>query len=216
MSETVLSPVVILGLNTLIAYLVGSVSGSLLLGRLRQVDIRKFGSGNAGGTNALRAQGFSFALGVVIIDIGKGVLAASLPMWLTWGGPANVDAPLYCAFAAMLGHCFPVWHGFRGGKGAATAIGGLLVIQPLTLVPMLAVWFISLTLTGWVGLSTMLAGITLVPVMLWLEPSPGKVIFAVAVALFIVFMHRNNIRGMLDGSEYTFERVRLKNWFGRG
>lgn len=202
-------------LNTLAAYLVGSVSGSLWLGRLRHVDIRTFGSGNAGGTNALRAQGFVFALGVVIIDIGKGVLAAGLPFWLTWGAPMHLAAPLLCAFAAIVGHCYPVWHGFRGGKGAATAVGGLLVIQPLALVPMLCVWFVCLLLTGWVGLSTMLAAITLVPALLWMEASRPELAFGVAVAVFIVFTHRNNIRAMLDGNEYTFERVRLRNWFRR-
>lgn len=203
-------------LNTALAYLIGSVSGSLWLGRLRQVDIRTFGSGNAGGTNALRAQGFMFALGVVIIDIGKGVLATSLPVWLTWGSVAHPSAAFYCAFAAVVGHCYPVWHGFRGGKGAATAIGGLLVIQPLALVPMLAVWFVSLILTGWVGLSTMLAGLALVPALWWLDAGRAKLAFGVAVALFIVFTHRKNIRAMLDGTEYIFERVRLRNWFRRG
>jgi glycerol-3-phosphate acyltransferase PlsY len=203
-------------LNTVMAYLVGSISGSLLLGRLKQVDIRKFGSGNAGGTNALRAQGFIFALGVVIIDIGKGVLAASLPAWLQWGAAPSETAPLFCAMAAVIGHCYPVWHGFRGGKGAATAVGGLLVIQPWALVPMLIVWFVCLTISGWVGLSTMLAGITLVPVLIWLDASRQQLIFGVALALFLVFTHRSNIRSMLDGSEYRFERVRLRNWLGRG
>ncbi len=203
-------------LNVALAYLVGSVSGSLWLGRLRQVDIRTFGSGSAGGTNALRAQGFMFALGVVIIDIGKGVLATSLPVWLTWGSLAHPSAALYCAFAAVVGHCYPVWHGFRGGKGAATAVGGLLVIQPLALVPMLAVWFVSLILTGWVGLSTILAGLALVPALWWFDAGRAELAFGVAVALFIVFTHRKNIRAMLDGTEYIFERVRLRNWFRRG
>jgi len=202
--------------NSAIAYLIGSVSGSLLLGRLKQVDIRKFGSGNAGGTNALRAQGFTFALGVVIIDVGKGVLAASLPAWLTWGAQPQPAGPWLCALAAIVGHCYPIWHGFRGGKGAATAVGGLLVIQPLALIPILIVWFVCLTITGWVGLSTMLAGITLVPALLWLGAPLLEVVFGVAVALFLLFTHRNNIRAMRDGSEYTFERVRLRNWLSRG
>lgn len=202
--------------NAVLAYLIGSISGSLLLGRLRQVDIREFGSGNAGGTNALRAQGFGFALGVVIIDVGKGALAASLPNWLEWDGAPLPSAPLVCAMAAIIGHCYPVWHGFRGGKGAATAVGGLLVLQPLALVPMLSVWVVCLVITGWVGLSTMLAGITLVPATLWLQGSRAELAFGVAVALFLVFTHRKNIRAMLDGSEYRFERVRLSRWLRRG
>lgn len=203
-------------INTVLAYLVGSVSGSLLLGRFRHVDIREFGSGNAGGTNALRAQGFHFALGVVIIDVGKGALATSLPLWLDWGMAPHSAAPLACALAAVFGHCYPVWHGFRGGKGAATAVGGLILIQPLALVPMLTVWFICLGLTGWVGLSTMLAGVTLVPAMMWLDASTAELIFAAAVAAFLVFTHRKNIRAMLAREEYRFERVRFQNWFRRG
>ena len=169
-------------INTLIAYLLGSLSGSLLLGRLRKVDIRAAGSGNAGGTNAFRTQGLVFALGVVIIDVGKGVIAALLPGWLAWGPAPDMYAPLYCAMAAVLGHCYPVWHGFRGGKGAATAVGALTVIQPLTLIPMLSVWILSLITTGWVGLSTMLAGISLVPAMIWLDAPGEQVIFAGARA----------------------------------
>lgn len=203
-------------LNSVIAYLVGSLSGSLLLGRLKQLDVRDFGSGNAGGTNALRAGGFTFAVGVVIIDVGKGVLAATLPLWLDWGAPPHAAGPPACAMAAIVGHCYPVWHGFRGGKGAATAVGGVAVIQPWALVPMLAVWFLCLTITGWVGLATMLAGITLVPALVWLDAPREVMVFGAAVALFLVFTHRKNIRAMLDGSEYRFERVRVVNWFRRG
>ncbi len=203
-------------INSLIAYLLGSVSGSLLLGRLKHVDIRTAGSGNAGGTNAFRTQGFVFALGVVIVDIGKGVVAALLPGWLAWGSAPEATAPLFCAMAAVIGHCYPLWHGFRGGKGAATAVGALTVIQPMTLVPMLSVWLLSLVSTGWVGLSTMLAGISLVPAMIWLEAPRSQAVFAMAVALFLVFTHRQNIRSMLDGTEHVFQKARLRNWFGRG
>ncbi|HKJ16014.1 MAG TPA: glycerol-3-phosphate 1-O-acyltransferase PlsY [Xanthomonadales bacterium] len=203
-------------LNSLLAYLLGSVSGSLLLGRLRQVDIRRLGSGNAGGTNALRTQGLTFALGVVIIDIGKGVLAAFLPAWLIWGSAPQATAPLFCAMAAVIGHCFPIWHGFRGGKGAATAVGAVLVIQPFALIPMLSVWLICLVVTGWVGLSTMLAGVSLVPALMWLEAPRAQWVFGLAVALFLIFTHRNNIRAMINGSEHKFERVRVHNWFRHG
>lgn len=203
-------------INALLAYMLGSVSGSLLLGRLRNVDIRSAGSGNAGGTNAFRTQGFVFALGVVIIDIGKGVVAALLPSWFAWGGNADSTATLYCAMAGIVGHCYPLWHGFRGGKGAATAVGALTVIQPLTLIPMLGVWLVSLVSTGWVGLSTMLAGVSLVPAMLWLDAPREQVIFAAVVALFLVFTHRKNIRAMINGTEHSFERVRARNWFRRG
>jgi glycerol-3-phosphate acyltransferase PlsY len=210
-------------ITTLLSYMLGSVSGSLLLGRLRHVDIRRLGSGNAGGTNAFRTQGTAFALGVVLIDVGKGVLAASLPALLPRllpaisgiaSGPDIVDQTLLCGMAAVLGHCYPVWHGFRGGKGAAAAVGALIVIQPWVLIPMITVWLVILTISGLVGLATMLAAISLIPAFWWSDASPSTMLFAVVLALFIVFTHRSNIRNMIDCTEYRFERVRLKYWLG--
>ena len=204
-------------INVLLAYLLGSFSGSLMLGALRKVDIRLSGSGNAGGTNAFRTQGFRFALGVVLIDVAKGVLAAALISRLYLFGTGESGdystQAMLCGFAAIVGHCFPVWHGFRGGKGAATAVGVLCVVQPLALAPMLLTWLLVLTLTGWVGLATMLAGISLVPVFLWLGAEPVALVFAIAVALFLIFTHRSNLRKMRLGNEYRFERVMLRNWF---
>ena len=206
-------------IKALLAYLLGSVSGSIVVGRFRHVDIRRSGSGNAGGTNAFRTQGFWFALGVVIIDIGKGVLAAWAIPALSLGLPADAGLatyqPLACGFAAVVGHCFPIWHGFRGGKGAATAVGALLVIEPLVILPMLLIWLAVLTITGWVGLGTMLAAISLIPAFIMLGAPPATNVFAIVLAAFIVFMHRSNIRNMRDGNEYRFERIRVRNWLRR-
>jgi glycerol-3-phosphate acyltransferase PlsY len=206
--------------KAVLAYLLGSVSGSMVMGWFRHVDIRRSGSGNAGGTNAFRTQGFRFALVVVLIDIGKGLLSAwVLPMVdLPLSGPqaSAATAALTCGFAAVVGHCYPVWYGFRGGKGAATAVGALLVIQPWALLPMIATWLAALLITGWVGLGTILAALSLVPAFAWLGESRAEMVFAVLLALFIVFMHRTNIARMIDGTEHRFERVRIRNWFGRG
>lgn len=203
-------------LKILLAYLLGSLSGSLMLGFWRHVDIRRLGSGNAGGTNAFRTQGFRFALAVVAIDVAKGALAAgALPLLAL--PTVDILVPqasqaLYCGFAAVIGHCFPVWHGFRGGKGAATAVGVLVVVQPLSLAPMLLTWLLVLGLSGWVGLATLLAAISLLPVMWWLEAPAGMVYFVIALATFLVFTHRSNIRNMLAGREYRFEKARFRNW----
>lgn len=203
-------------LKALVSYLLGSVSGSMVVGAFRHVDIRRSGSGNAGGTNAFRTQGFWFALGVVVIDIGKGALAAgllpALDLPLPGAAPPAAIQALFCGFAAVVGHCYPVWYGFRGGKGAATAIGALLVIQPLSVLPMIAIWLLVLFVTGWVGLGTMLAAISLVPTFAWLGADAPMMGFALLLAAFIVFTHRSNIRNMLNGSEYRFERIRFRNW----
>jgi len=204
-------------IKIILAYMLGSVSGSMVIGSFRHVDIRQSGSGNAGGTNAFRTQGFVFALGVVLIDIGKGAIAALLfPQFdlSALGTPVSVSVQmLACGFAAVVGHCYPLWHGFRGGKGAATAVGALAIIQFWALVPMILCWLIVLTLTGWVGLATILAALCLIPAFYFLGSSIPELIFAVLLALFIVFTHRSNIRNMRNGREYRFEKARFKNWF---
>jgi glycerol-3-phosphate acyltransferase PlsY len=197
-----------------VAYLLGSLSGSLLLGRLRGVDIRASGSGNAGGTNALRTQGGWFALGTVAVDIGKGALATWLALRFT---PADLSPPIVadawptaCAFAAAIGHVWPLFHGFRGGKGAATLVGGLLLLWPQCLLPTFLVWLLALVLGGYVGLATMLAGLSLVPqALLAGDSGPIRLSYAVVCALFLVFTHRSNIARLRAGTESRFERVRL-------
>lgn len=202
--------------KVLLAYMLGSLSGSLIVGALRHVDIRLSGSGSAGGTNAFRTQGFRFALGVVVIDIGKGVLAAVLLPVLTVPGLADTAAApivaVSCAGAAVVGHCFPLWHGFRGGKGAATAVGTVAVLQPLALLPLIGTWLIVLGFTGWVGFATMCAGVSLVPAMLWLDAPREQIVYGVALAAFLIFTHRENIRRMRAGAEYRFERAMFRNW----
>lgn len=187
----------------LLAYLLGSISGSLALGKLRQVDIRTMGSGNAGGTNALRTQGKWFALGVVVIDVGKGALAASVVPGLL-GGTAWW-LPAACGFAAVFGHCYPVWHGFRGGKGAATAVGALAVLSPWMLAPMFLAWVTVLLMTGYVGLSTIVSALVLVPAAIFLKQSSALFWLALALAVFITFTHRSNLRNLMAGTENRFE-----------
>ncbi len=200
-----------------LSYLLGSVSGSMVVGSLRQVDIREQGSGNAGGTNAFRTQGFKFALFVVLIDIGKGFLAAWLLPQFDLGKldtDISLDVQmLSCGFAVVVGHCFPLWHGFRGGKGAATTVGALLFIHPLVVIPMITVWLSVLVLTGWVGLATILAAVTMVPAFLWMDGASGPLWLGIALAVFLIFTHRSNITDMLNGTEYRFKKIMLRNWF---
>ena len=205
-----------LGLKTLLAYLLGSVIGSLVLGRLRGVDIREQGSGNAGGTNALRTQGWTFALGVVLIDVGKALLAVAvlpgLDLPLVGIDPAVGRGWLAvaCAAAVVAGHVYPVWYEFRGGKGAATLIGAVAVLAPAALVPVAVVWLATVMLTGFVGLGTILATATL-PVYFALA-APGSaalLTFGVAMAAFVAYTHRSNIERMRAGNENRARRLWL-------
>jgi glycerol-3-phosphate acyltransferase PlsY len=196
----------------LIGYLLGSISGSLLLGRMRGIDIRQQGSGNAGGTNALRTQGPGFALGVVVIDVGKAALAT----WLGGCGIADERHALVVALlaggAAAAGHVWPLYFGFRGGKGVAVVIGMLLVLWPTGLLGMLAVALLVLTTTGYVGLGSILGGAALIPVAWFLAPAGDRAVWlgaALAIAGFILWTHRGNIRRLRAGTEHRFERVRI-------
>jgi glycerol-3-phosphate acyltransferase PlsY len=198
-------------------YLLGSISGSLVLGRLRGVDIRSMGSGNAGGTNALRSVGLAFALGVVAIDIGKGAAAALLlPMLPTFFADSlplpTAAVGALCGLAAVLGHVWPVFFGFRGGKGAGTAVGVVAVVAPWCILPLLLIWLITLLGTGYVGLATVLAGLGLVPSMWLLGPSPLPPtlgVLALSLAALLVFTHRTNLVRLRSGTENRFEKARV-------
>ena len=205
-----------LGIRCVLAYLLGSLMGSLIVGRFYGgVDIRTQGSGNAGGTNALRTQGKIFALWVMIIDIGKGMAAAwlvpSIPLPVPGGevlsGPWTAAI---CGMLCIVGHVWPLFFSFRGGKGAATYVGVTAVLAPVALIPGLVVFAGTLTLSGYVGLSTVLAtwGIA-VFAALYSGPKSPFFAYTVAMALFILYTHRSNIRRLLAGNENRFERAML-------
>ena len=207
-----------LGSKFLISYFIGSLMGSMIVGKLRGgVDIRKMGSGNAGGTNALRTQGLLFALGVVVVDVGKGVVAAAvvpdltLPLIPPDPEISRVWLTMCCAAAAVIGHVWPMYHRFQGGKGAATLVGTLIVLAPELILPLLLVWALMLVLSGFVGLSTMVAAVVL-PVWLAVTRLPEDqplFIYCATMAAFIVYTHRSNIQRMRDGIENRNSSVML-------
>lgn len=206
------SPAVLSAAALLLSYLLGSLSGSLILGRVVGVDIRQSGSGNAGGTNALRTRGWKFALAVVVIDVGKGVLAALVPGWFGVDGASLPWLEAGCVLVAAAGHTWPVFFGFRGGKGAAVLVGGLAVIWPWALLVVLAVWLLVLLVSGYVGLATVLATAALVPLAA-LDgagaSSWARWAFAVLATLFVGYTHRGNLQRLRAGQEYRFEKARL-------
>lgn len=206
-----------LALKSLLSYLLGSLMGALLAGRARGVDIRRLGSGNAGGTNALRTQGFGFAFAVVVVDVGKALVAVGLLPGLDLPGvgldPAvdRVWLAVACATAVVAGHVWPLYHDFRGGKGAATLIGAVAVLEPWALVPAVTLWFAIVMLTGFVGLATMLACAALPVAFAALggEAAAPLVAFGIIMAAFVVWTHRANIARMRAGSENRARRLWL-------
>jgi glycerol-3-phosphate acyltransferase PlsY len=205
-----------LGLKSLIAYLLGTLLGGLILGRFRGVDIRSVGSGNAGATNAFRTQGKVFGLLVLLLDIGKGVAAVLwLPVVDLSGVGLDPDVSrqwlaLACGLAVILGHVYPVWFGFRGGKGVATVVGVIGALEPRLLLPLLSCWFIVVLLTGYVGLASMLAGAGLVVAVYLFEPANTPLLqFCILVTALVIYTHRGNIARMAAGTESRARRLWL-------
>lgn len=207
-----------LGVKFLISYFIGSLMGAMIVGKLRGgVDIRTMGSGNAGGTNALRTQGTLFALGVVVIDVGKGVVGAgvipglNIPFVPQDPEISRTWLTLACAAAAVFGHVWPIYHGFKGGKGAATLIGTLVILAPKLIIGVLLVWGWVLLVSGYVGLATMAAASAL-PVWLAFTRLPNDqplFIYLAAMAMFVIYWHRLNIQRMRKGVEHRNVRLML-------
>ena len=207
-----------LGIKFLISYFIGSLMGAMIMGKLRGgVDIRTMGSGNAGGTNALRTQGALFALGVVIVDIGKGVIGAgvipelNLPFVPTDPSISRTWLTVSCAAAAVFGHVWPIYHGFRGGKGGATLVGTLVILAPQLIIIVLLVFAVVLVVSGFVGLATMSAATSL-PVWLAITRLPEDqplFIYLAVMAACVIYWHRSNIQRMLAGNENRNPKVML-------
>ena len=200
-----------LGVKFLISYFIGSFMGAMIIGKLcGGVDIRTMGSGNAGGTNALRTQGILFAIGVVVIDVGKGVIGAGVVpgLEIPFVAPdpeiSRTWLSLCCGAAAVFGHVWPIYHRFRGGKGAATLVGTFTIIGPQLILPLLLVWAFVVILSGYVGLATMCAAVV-VPVWIAFAYLPAEqplFIYSAVMAAFVIRWHKANIQRMREGTEH--------------
>jgi glycerol-3-phosphate acyltransferase PlsY len=197
-------------LKIIAAYLLGSINGSLVLGRSMGVDIREEGSGNAGGTNALRTHGKLFALGVVLIDVLKAVIAVAWVAKLgTDPGAAAPWVEVACGAAAVLGHCYPVYFGFRGGKGMATLLGVYAVLSPAVLLVVVLTWLAFIALFVYVGMAT-IAGAASAPVYVALSGGTIRspfLLFSLAMALLVIYTHRSNLVRLREGTEHRMFRA---------
>lgn len=209
-----------LAAKSILAYLIGTLMGGVVVGALRGgVDLSKVGSGNVGATNALRTQGKAFAFAVLLIDAGKGVLAVTLLPACTWpwaeSSPPSREAVAYlCGAAVALGHIYPVWFNFRGGKGVATLMGVYGALLPAAF-PWMAATFVLITvLSGFVALSSIggaLCAAVFVAATSGLLTVAGA--FTIAMAALVIFKHRDNLRRIASGDEHRFERARaLGRW----
>jgi glycerol-3-phosphate acyltransferase PlsY len=186
------------------AYLLGSLPSALLLVRFATgKDVRLEGSGNVGATNALRTAGWRVGVWVTIIDVAKGAIPMALMLWVH-AGPSWQAAAMV---AAVLGHCYPVWLRFAGGKGVATGLGAFLVLSPVTAGCAIVVWLVVLLVGRWVSIASMLAAATFPLLLVVLEhPDPVLLTAISAIAVVIVIRHGSNVRMLLEGEEPRMAR----------
>lgn len=194
----------------LVAYGLGSIATSVWAGKIfHKIDIREHGSGNAGATNTIRVMGWGTGIPVLIIDMAKGWLAAYIPVLLsvyTNDPTSQINLQILCGLVAVTGHVFPVFAGFRGGKGVATTFGMLLALHPLVTLTCLGVFLLVLFVTGYVSASSMVAGLSF-PILLHLffkSPSTIFSIFSVLIALALLVTHKKNLVRLFEGNERRF------------
>ncbi|MDO8996187.1 glycerol-3-phosphate 1-O-acyltransferase PlsY [Sediminibacterium sp.] len=201
----------------LLAYLIGSVPTAVWISKyFFKIDIRDYGSGNAGATNTFRVLGSKWGTFVMMVDVLKGIIATSLyillPYYLTdeWD---RTNFMIGLGLAAVLGHIFPIWAGFRGGKGVATLLGMAVAIQPLVALCCVGVFLIVLYLTRFVSLSSILAGVSFMVFILFIfnEKETLYRIFAVLVALMVILTHQKNIGRILKGTESKIPLFRSRD-----
>jgi len=189
-------------ISVFIGYLLGAIPFGYLVSKCRGIDIRQHGSGNIGATNVFRILGRPWGVLVFALDVLKGVVAVQLAMGL-YSANLGIVAGLGC----FLGHCFPVWLGFKGGKGVAVGAGILIGLTPWTAVIGLIIWGVTFQISRYVSLASILAAISL-PVIVWLLQRQVDAIFwfTLVISLLAIWRHRTNIQRLLAGTESRFEK----------
>lgn len=193
----------------ILAYLIGSIPTSIWVSkRFFNIDIRDYGSGNAGATNTFRVLGAKWGTFVMVVDMLKGVVATSLYILLpNYLGDSNdwerTNFMIALGLVAVAGHIFPIWANFKGGKGVATLFGMAVAIQPLVAICCIAVFLFVLYLTRFVSLSSILAGVAFMIFILFIfnEETTSYRVFAILVALMVVLTHQKNISRIIKGTE---------------
>jgi len=193
-------------IGLVLAYLVGSIPSAVWVGRrFYNIDVREYGSGNAGATNTFRVLGKKPGLAVLLMDILKGFLAVKLAYIVgdySSDSPEFIDFELALAVCGLMGHIFPVYVGFRGGKGIATMLGILIGVHPQAALFCAIVFAVTLLLSGYISLSSMMAGITFpIVIMVFYSTNSSINIFSLAVAVIILVTHQRNIERLISKEE---------------
>lgn len=181
-----------------VAYLIGSVDFGVIVPRILGIDIYEQGSGNPGTSNVFRSVGKGAAAVVLVGDALKGVVAAAIGS--TLGGETVGFA---AALAAVVGHIFPIWHGFRGGRGVATAVGAAVWLSPLFGTLLAVGWFVAVAVTKTASIASLVAMVLYVPAMYLGGHRGGQLLIAAAIALLVILRHAANIKRLFSGSEQS-------------
>lgn len=191
----------------IVAYLLGSVPSAVWIGQIFYgIDVREYGSGNAGATNTFRVLGKKAGIPVLLIDIFKGYCAVNLPLFFgayIQGSVALVNLQLAIAVAALLGHIFPLYVGFRGGKGIATLLGIVLAVDLYAALSAIVVFILVLSISKYVSLSSMIASIVFPVVIIVIEKTQitSLVVFSLFIAIMVLITHQKNIERLMRGEE---------------
>jgi len=188
-----------------VAYLLGSIPFAFLAGRARGVDLRTIGSGNLGAANVFRALGKGMGIAVMAADIGKGVAAVLIARALT-----DDPWPAIAAGAAVAGHVFPVWMGFKGGKGVAVGGGAVIGLMPLASLILLPFWLIVVLISRFTSLGSILGAVAATPVVWALGYSTPKIVFTAIASAAVLFLHRGNMARLVRGRENRIELGRAR------
>jgi glycerol-3-phosphate acyltransferase PlsY len=205
-----------LALEILLAYVIGSIPSAVWVGKLFYgIDVRKHGSGNAGATNVIRVLGYKAGIPVLILDVFKGWAAVQVIFLFPHPGLSEdfiTYVRICMAFAAVLGHVFPVFAGFKGGKGVGTLAGAAIALYPVALLIVLGLFITILALTRYVSLASVVCGISFPFIVIFIlgQHHPGLIILSVVVAVFLPLTHIKNIKRLIRGEENKFDFRRRK------
>ena len=197
------------------SYLLGSIPFGYLAGWTAGIDIRKVGSGNIGATNVLRVLGKTYGYPVFVLDFLKGLGAVRIAMAVTMAVRPESTSPevvgVLAAVSAVIGHSFPIWLKFQGGKGVATSAGALFGLMPLATVIGAAIWILTFLLTRYVSMASVTSAVALpfvIAIMTWLNQTDGKVLFysSLCIAALVIWRHHSNLSRLVRGTEPRFTR----------
>ena len=197
------------------SYLLGSIPFGYLAGRIAGIDIRNCGSGNVGATNVIRTLGKSYGYPVFALDFLKGFGAVKMSILIATRVQSEWNSPemfgIVAAISSVLGHSFPVWLRFKGGKGVATSAGALLALAPVAALIGVAIWILTFWLTRYVSVASIAAAAALPLIILittWLSRTTGKLLFysSVCLAAVVIWRHRSNLSRLMRGTEPRFTR----------